>query len=46
MDDLSFLGNGEIDAIEELFEQYRKDPALSTPPGKNSSRDLILQFGM
>ncbi|HYW94861.1 MAG TPA: 2-oxoglutarate dehydrogenase E1 component [Bacteroidales bacterium] len=31
MDDLSFLGNGEIDAIEELFEQYQKDPESLDP---------------
>ncbi len=31
MDDLSFLGNGEIDAIEELFEKFRNNPEALDP---------------
>ncbi len=31
MDDLSFLGNGEINAIEELFEQYQQNPDSLDP---------------
>ena len=31
MDDLSYLGNGEIDAIEELFEKYQKNPESLDP---------------
>ena len=27
MDDLTFLGNNEIDTIEQLYEQYLKDPS-------------------
>ena len=26
MDELSFLGSGEIESIEKLYQQYRKDP--------------------
>ena len=43
MDDLSFIGNADLNTIEYLYKEYLKNPDNVDNGWQSSFKDLILQ---